>query len=162
MTKEEAIAIAHGFVSQQNQESPLPTDYQWIVAEPTEYDEAWYFDRTFEHRFGRLAEEPLAIGGAPGFLVSKSTRLVSTVSWQDFSELPKREAMRRQTAQLTQDILSAELTLANLRRHLQLSLPELLAFKTRLADSSEVEQRALLFGQLYKQALEEAKIKTMA
>jgi len=134
----------------------LPRNYQWIVAEPTQYNEAWYFDHTFEHRFGRLAEEPLFLGGAPGFLVSKSTRLVSTVSWQEFSELPQREALRRQAAQRAQDLLLGDLTLPNLRRHLKLSLPELLAFKTRLAASNEVEQRALLIEQLYKQALEEA------
>lgn len=154
MTKEQAIALAAQFVRLQHQASSLPGDYLWVVAEPTEYDEAWYFDHTFAPRAGRWTNEVPQLAGAPGFLVCKRTQAVQSVSWPELAELPRRDALRRQAAQHAQELLSEALTLATLRRHLALPLPEVLALKKRLAESNEAEQRALLTAQLFEKALE--------
>jgi hypothetical protein len=76
VTKEQALAIASQVVAQQNQETSLPAAYYWVVAEPVEYDEVWYFDHTFDHREGRLAEEPLLLGVPPGLSSPKARALL--------------------------------------------------------------------------------------
>jgi hypothetical protein len=159
MTKEQAIDIATVFVAQKNlaTESALPHPYCWVVSPPVEHEEGWYFDYTFDHRFGRLADEPLLIGGAPGYLVSKSTQQIRPISWGELPELPMQDSLRRQAAQQAERLLSAGLTLLNLRRHLRLPLAKLQAFKAQLTENSKAEQRALLIAQLYQQAREEYK-----
>jgi hypothetical protein len=122
VTKEQALAIASQVVAQQNQETSLPAAYYWVVAEPVEYDEVWYFDHTFDHREGRLAEEPLLLGGAPGFIVSKSTGLIKTISWGTLAELPEQEKLLRQAAQQTEALFAGELSLARLRQQLKMPL----------------------------------------
>lgn len=158
MTKEQATAIARQFVAANNQTAPLPVPYYWVVREPIEYEEGWYFDYGFDHRQGRLAEEPLLMGGAPGFLVSKNTGLVTTLSWGELAELPEQERRRRQAtqqaAQQMEALLAGELSLARLRQQLKMSLPELQAFKAQLSAASVVQQQALLSAALYQQALE--------
>ncbi|NVO32315.1 MULTISPECIES: hypothetical protein [Hymenobacter] len=152
MTKEQAIAIATGFVAQQNQDSSLPAAYHWVVGKPVEHEEGWYFDHVFGLRPGQLAVEPLLLGGAPGFLVCKSTQRIRTISWKELPELPLQDALRKQAVQQAENLLAAGLTLANLRSHLPLPLSELQAFKARLTESNEAEQRAMLTAQLYQHA----------
>lgn len=157
MTKEQAIAIARQQVAANNQTIPLPDPYYWIVKEPVEYEQEWYFDHSFDHRQGRLAEEPLLMGGAPGFLISKSTGLVTTLSWGELAELPEQDKRRRQAtqqaAQQLEALLAGELSLARLRQQLKMSLPELQAFKAQLHAASAVQQQALLSAALYQQAV---------
>ena len=158
MTKEQALAIARQHVAANNQTAPLPDPYYWIVKEPVEYEQGWYFDYCFGHRQGRLAEEPLLMGGAPGFLISNSTGLVTTLSWGELAELPEQERRRRQAtqqaAQQLEALLAGDLSLARLRQQLKMPLPELQAFKAQLSAASVGQQQALLSAALYQQALE--------
>lgn len=158
VTKEQAIAIARHVVAAKNQTAPLPAAYHWVVQEPVEYDEGWYFDHSFDHRQGRLDEEPLLMGGAPGFIIWKSTGSVTTVSWGDLAELPEQDRRRRlarqQAAQQTEALLAGVLSLARLRQQFKMPLAELQAFKAQLSAASQVQQQALLSAALYKQALE--------
>jgi hypothetical protein len=104
----------------------------------------------------RLAEEPLLLAGAPGFIVSKSTGSVTTLSWGELAELPeqdrRRRQARRQAAQQTDALLAGELSLARLRQQLKLPLAELQALKAQLRVASVVQQQALLSAALYQQA----------
>jgi hypothetical protein len=158
VTKEQAIAIARQLVTANNQTAPLPTPYYWVVKEPVEYEQGWYFAHSFEHQQGRLAEEPLLLGGGPGFLISKSTGLVTTLSWGELAELPEQDRRlrraRQQAAQQMEALLAGELSLARLRQQLKMPLPELQAFKAQLSAASVVQQQALLSAALYQQALE--------
>jgi hypothetical protein len=158
MTKEQAIAIARQLVAAKNQTAPLPAPYYWVVKEPVEYEQGWYFDHCFDHRQGQLAEEPLLLGGAPGFLLSKSTGSVTTLSWGELAELPEQDRRRRQAtqqaAQQMEALLAGELSLARLRQQLKRPLPELQAFKAQLSAASVVQQQGLLSAALYQQALE--------
>lgn len=152
------MAIAGQVVAAQNQTAPLPVAYHWVVKEPVEYEEGWYFNHSFDHRQGRLAEEPLLLAGAPGFLISKITGSVTTLSWGELAELPEQDRRRRQAtlqaAQQTEALLAGELSLARLRQQLKLPLAELQAFKAQLGAASVVQQQALLSAALYQQALE--------
>jgi hypothetical protein len=154
VTKEQAVAIARQVVAAQNRTSPLPAAYHWVVGEPVEYYAVWYFNYTLDHRQGRFAEEPLLLAGAPGFVISKSTGLVTTLSWGELAELPAQDRLRRQAAEQTEALLAGELSLARLRQQLKMPLAELQAFKAQLRAASVVQQQALLSAALYQQALE--------
>jgi hypothetical protein len=83
MTKAEALDLAHRHIIHQNTEAPLHPDYEYVVTEPTEYADYWYFDHEFNHKADLPESEWLGFGGAPGYTVSKQTGEVTPISWQE-------------------------------------------------------------------------------
>ena len=68
--------------------SPHPhEDYSWVVREPSDTGDCWYFDYHMEHNHGLPQDEWILFAGAFGFLVNKSSGDVSIVSGGDFGEL---------------------------------------------------------------------------
>ena len=71
-------------------------------------------------------------GGAPGFVISKQTEELTVVSWHEMQQLAAQSAIWQDCELAALALLRTDLTLATLRAHLPLTLPELVACKKEL------------------------------
>lgn len=83
MNSEEAKAIASAYLSKHPLEHD---DYEWVVVEPRQVADGWYFD--FETRCRRdvLKEQWESFAGAPGF-IAKWDGTVRVVGWDELLRL---------------------------------------------------------------------------
>jgi hypothetical protein len=82
MDKISAIHIAVKHIEQRNIDNVVK-DIKWIVSEPIEKENGWYFDYKYES----LTDEPIYLGGAPGFMVKKDDSSIKVISWGEYSKL---------------------------------------------------------------------------
>lgn len=90
MDRKQAINIAKNQVAELNRRNKIDK-IEYIVSEPLEYSNFWYFD----HKFWVIkpTEERVMIAGAPGFKVDKKTGKCLTCSWEQLSKMKKDGAI---------------------------------------------------------------------
>lgn len=84
ITAEQATTIAQRHLVANPLHDP---EYAWIVPEPKETSEGWYFDYRVECLLDIPEEDWTTFLGAPGFLVSKSSGEVRDVGWDELGDL---------------------------------------------------------------------------
>ena len=99
-----------------------------MVSNPVEYALYWYFD----YQTDLDSTKPLDLGNLfaydPGYLIWKQTRAGSLIGWAEDPTLPQREDLYQQAQQRTTWLLAEPVSLARLRAHLRLPLPQLVPF----------------------------------
>ncbi|WPP51718.1 hypothetical protein [Catalinimonas niigatensis] len=85
MKKEIAIKIAKEHVNHLNQENSMSDIIKWKISNPVEFSDYWYFDYEFEN----LTEDEVNVGGAPGYIITKSDGSLKILSWQEFQMIQK-------------------------------------------------------------------------
>jgi hypothetical protein len=75
-----AIQIADDHIAAE----PVPLDgYRMVHCGPQEFDEGWYFDYGIECNLNIPESEREMFGGAPGFIVNRSSGDLRIVSWDE-------------------------------------------------------------------------------
>jgi len=82
MIIEQATEIAQKFLDKKNIENPYKSRLKFVLATPKLFDEGWYFKNQFELL---NPDEAFAMGGAPGFVVSKKDGSVEDISWEKYN-----------------------------------------------------------------------------
>ena len=154
-----ALALAHTHVTYLNAHTPPPGAQRWVVSKPVEYALYWYFD----YQTDRDPTQPLDLANlfayAPGYLIWKQTHACSLIGWAEYPTLPQREDLYQQAQQRAAWLLAEPVSLARLRAHLRLPLPQLVPLTHTLRTLAErPAQGAYLFPFLHDQALAEAKL----
>jgi len=81
MNREKAIQIAKKFL----QKNPLShKDYRWVLSEPKEIEEGWYFDYKHECILNIPKDEWELFAGAPGFKVLSEDGSVVDIGWDEW------------------------------------------------------------------------------
>jgi len=70
------------------EENPINhKDYSWVVTDPRNIGDNWYFDYQYRHNGGLNEEEWEGFAGAPGFLINKISGEVQDISFEEYTNL---------------------------------------------------------------------------
>jgi hypothetical protein len=154
-----ALALAHAHVTYLNAHTPPPGSQRWVVSNPVEYALYWYLDYQTALDPTQMLDLANLFAYASGYLVWKQTHACSLIGWAEYPTLPQREDLYQQAQQRTAWLLAEPVSLARLRAHLRLPLPQLVELTHTLRTLAEQPaQGAYLFPFLHDQALLEAQL----
>lgn len=91
-TKQEILEIAkkHLDESELNQIEGFYPDYSWVIPEPIEFSEFYYFDYKFKCKKNIPEDEWISLCGAPGYSINKKTGQIEIIGWTEYLELSKK------------------------------------------------------------------------
>ena len=90
MDIQKAREKAKAFIEQHNQSAPLPEKYLYVPSEAyRDLGPVWYFDFHMVRKDGEPMGFEDAMGGAPGYIVSKLTGAVQVIGWGALHKLKK-------------------------------------------------------------------------
>lgn len=153
VTLSDALVLAQAHTEEMNTQAPIHPNYQYGMSKPVEYAHCWYFDYRIQPRLDFPPSKQEMFAGAPGFIISKQTTKLCTVSWHEMQQLAAQSAIWQQVDLQATQLLKTDLNLATLRAHLPLTLPELIVFKK---DLNELGTDVLAKEQVLKSKLLQA------
>jgi len=114
---EEIKIIAKSFVNKLNQEKPFHPDYEYGFDNNfIEFIDCWYFDFKILPKKEIKEDEIESFVGAKGFIISKMSNEVNTISWSTWSEMNKKELRRTKLDGLLINFNDSKWNLAEIRK----------------------------------------------
>jgi hypothetical protein len=153
MTKEEALTIAQVHIERINEFEPLHPDYEYVVSEPYEYEEYWYFDHQFRPKPDVIVDPNARFAGPPGYVISKQTGEVKTIAWWQLHELGESDKELKRVVLISNELTSEAGMYSKLKQAFKLTSVGALALKRRLEGPqlSEADRKWVLLQELRKQ-----------
>lgn len=154
MTLADALLLAQAHIAWLNREEPPHPNYHYELGKATEYAHCWYFGYLLRPRPDNPPAEVEHFAGAPGFVIVRTSGQLGTISNHQRQELAAQSAIWQAAEQTAGLLLEQPLSLAVLRQHLPLALPELVALKQKLAAAglADSEKKRALQARLLQAA----------
>lgn len=157
-TMKEFIEIAKLFIEKKNQdrESPHP-DYRFgFCKEPENFIESWYFDFLMLPNKEIPKDEIMLFAGAPGFIISKTSKTVKVISHGEIYELKVQLEFKQKLNQLLYQFEKKEWNSSSIRKLTGLRPKEILEMKKKYErlDFSVEENKLVIMSEITKRRRE--------
>jgi hypothetical protein len=139
MTNEELRALSENFVKSFNERMPRNTEFKFGIGSLTEFLTCYYFDFRLLNINGEEYQGP-AMGGAPGFIITKKDGQPKTISFGDLAVLDRQENEVKEIYKMLLDVKTRDTSLLKLKNKYRLTSGQLLKLKKEF-ERKEIDRK---------------------